>query len=256
KPNPNIEYHSWGFGGLRKQANDGTSDYAAEVLRLPLAERPICPYEQVEYNAAVTDALQLVGQSRISAYGRHVAHMLALAQVMMGRAGLALRQGPMTEAMEVRGENYNMTTSKVSAALTAYQILERSWRRLLADFGRHYYATDRWEDVEAYELRIQNDTSPTFSLGERKSRQEETITAPSRGVNSNAGVGGSPAEEDVGAGPRPAHEREAAADSGDSHLRGIDIGGGTGSCAFADEEDLVPAGRAAHREGRPPNGEP
>ena len=35
-------------------------EYAAEILRLPLHERPICPYEQTEYNMAVTDAMQPV----------------------------------------------------------------------------------------------------------------------------------------------------------------------------------------------------
>ncbi|MCH8205364.1 MAG: hypothetical protein IID09_09375 [Candidatus Hydrogenedentes bacterium] len=211
--NPNIQYHSWGFGGVaRRITSDDAStpschsreggnlkkssrpspdkpgnpnsegavagssrdsrlrendtggkgrpeatDYAAEILRLPLADRPICPYEQTEYNTAVTDALQRLSGSRIGAYGRHIVHMLALAQVMVSRAGLALREAQFTESVEVRSDNYNMTTTKVTAALSAYEKLERAWRRLLNDFERRY---SPWGDYEAdavYEQRIQSD---------------------------------------------------------------------------------------------------
>ncbi len=159
--NPNIQHHSWGFGGVAQgsepEASGEATDYAAEILRLPLAERPICPYEQTEYNTAVTDALQRVSPERTSAYGRHVAYMLALAQVMVSRAGLALREAQLTESVEVRSDNYNMTTTKVTAALAAYEKLERAWRRLLADFERRHNPWGNRKADAKYEQRIQND---------------------------------------------------------------------------------------------------
>ena len=138
----------------------GAKDQGASIIELDQANRPTCPYEQTEYNAAVTDALERVPKKRTYAYGRHTAHMLALAQVMLTRAGLALRQAEFTKATIITGEKYHMTTPKVSPALTAYEKLDRAYRLLLNDFERHYGQDwDRPIDEEAYETRIQSDTA-------------------------------------------------------------------------------------------------
>ena len=113
--------------------------YAQEILALNPADRPICPYEQTEYNTAVSDALQSVPDRRTRAYARHVAHQLALAQVMVTRAGLALREAEFTKVTVVTGEKYHMTTPKIAPALAAYEKLERAWRRLLMHFDRSYF---------------------------------------------------------------------------------------------------------------------
>ena len=64
-----------------------------DVAQLPPKERPICPYEKTQYDAAVTDALPRVPKTVCSQphpLYRHVAHQFALLQVMMTRAGAAL----------------------------------------------------------------------------------------------------------------------------------------------------------------------
>ena len=106
------------------------SGYAQEILALNPADRPTCPYEQTEYNTAVSDALQSVPQKRTRAYARHIVHQLALAQVMVTRAGLALREAEFTKPLVITGEKYHMTTPKIAPALTAYEKLERAWRRV------------------------------------------------------------------------------------------------------------------------------
>ncbi len=114
----------------------GAKDQGTSIIKLDPADRPTCPYEQTEYNTAVSDALQRVPDDRTRAYARHIAHQLALAQVMVTRAGLALREAEFTKPTVITGEKYHMTTPKVSPALTAYERLERAWRRLLIDFHR------------------------------------------------------------------------------------------------------------------------
>ena len=144
----------------------GAKDQGASIVKLDQTDRPVCPYEQIEYNTAVTDALQHVNTTRINAYARHVVHMLALAQVMVTRAGLALREAEFTKPTVITGEKYHMTTPKLAPALSAYERLERAWRRLLHDFERHFSTSwAKHKDDAPYEERIQTDF--TFFLGRK-----------------------------------------------------------------------------------------
>jgi len=137
----------------------GAKDQGASIIKLDPADRPTCPYEQTEYNTAVSDALQSVPDRRTLAYARHIVHQLALAQVMVTRSGLALREAEFTKVTVITGEKYHMTTPKVAPALAAYEKLERAWRRLLMHFDRTYVNySDRPIEDAAYTRRSQSDT--------------------------------------------------------------------------------------------------
>ena len=60
--------------------------YGQHLLRLPLSERPLCPFEQAEYNATVTDVMQRTMARPENSYGLHLAHQIALITVMVSRA--------------------------------------------------------------------------------------------------------------------------------------------------------------------------
>lgn len=66
-----------------------------DVAQLPASNRPVCPYEAIEFNAAVTDlfaridALSHVADDYAAQYARHV----ALLQVLCGRAARAIAAG-------------------------------------------------------------------------------------------------------------------------------------------------------------------
>ncbi len=287
--NPNIQHHSWGFGGLARpkisdadvqqggpsstlaethgptppgvgagfqpaQGDAGISragqrpaptedsegplqptDYAAEILRLPLHERPICPYEQTAYNTAVTDALQRVSPERTSAYGRHIAHMLALAQVMVSRAGLALREAQFTETLEVRSDNYNMTTTKVTAALTAYEKLERAWRRLLADFERNHNPWGNYEADAIYEQRIQSDYDLNPDAEENLSAGEADTQGAVAAPTSHSRESGNDKEESETGGPSSTLAAADASPAPDSGRAAIDT---TPSCHSLESGNL------------------
>ena len=60
--------------------------------------------------------------------------------------------------MQVTGKNYNLSTSKISAALTAYEKLERAWRRLAGDLCKNYPTFGITEDHKRYDKRAESDT--------------------------------------------------------------------------------------------------
>jgi len=188
------------------------SGYAQEILALNPTDRPICPYEQTEYNTAVSDALQRVPDDRTRAYARHVAHQLALAQVMVTRAGLALREAEFTKPTVITGEKYHMTTPKVSPALTAYEKLERAWRRLLIDFHRLYPAQRaRPVDEQPYQDRTQSDTRLD---PDAQTKHYQSMPRPSvdefYGLNQKDPEPGGTTQEAGGVGGPPATQEQTA----------------------------------------------
>ncbi len=196
------------------------SGYAQEILKLNPVDRPVCPYEQTEYNAAVSDAMQQITQKRSLAYARHIVHQLALAQVMVTRAGLALREAEFTKPTVVTGENYHMTTPKIAPALTAYEKLERAWLRLLTHFDRHY-ANYRDRDYEeaAYNRRIQSDTviDPDAQTQHYEAMDAPPPRQPYRPKPANNREGEAPGESDAhaeahgSAGASPSQHNTASA---------------------------------------------
>jgi hypothetical protein len=106
-----------------------------EVAELPAKERPICPYEKTQYDAAVTDTLPRVPATVCGEphpFYRHLAHQLALLQVMMTRAGAAMALNadslPSTEGEEKAGTQRN-GQPVADPHLTAFLRISSEYRR-------------------------------------------------------------------------------------------------------------------------------
>ncbi len=138
----------------------GAIDQGRGVTQLAVSDRPQCPFEQAEYNAAVTDVMRRANSRAENSMGLHLAHQVALLTVMVSRAARALALKPFTEKMEQSAENYYMSVDKPSAALVAFEKLSRELRRWIQLVEREYQvlSADRATEREQ-ELRRQCDTS-------------------------------------------------------------------------------------------------
>ena len=113
-------------------------DYARYLMRLPLSERPICPFEQSEYQAIVTDVQRRTCAHESNPMGMHLAHTVALVSVMVSRAGRALALKPFTEKFEQSGEHSYTAFERPSAALVAFERLAGELRRWHQHVERNY----------------------------------------------------------------------------------------------------------------------
>jgi hypothetical protein len=133
-----------------------------EVAKLPLKERPVCPYEKTQFVAAVTDALPRVPKTVCSQphpLYRHVAHQFALLQVMMSRAGAALARAESLETIPGSADSPQPESSKTSAYLTAFLRISAEYRRYLklVEVEERQYMTDT--DLLEHRRRTEHDTS-------------------------------------------------------------------------------------------------
>ena len=108
------------------------------VAKLEPASRPTCPYEQAEYDAALEEALELAAQnSQPNPMAGHIAHNIAIIQVLLNRAALALRNAPLTVST-LSSNSVNPHTgayvieTKPSAQLTAFVRIASEYRRFAA----------------------------------------------------------------------------------------------------------------------------
>jgi hypothetical protein len=126
---------------------------SADILELPAAQRPRCVYETLEYEAVVDSYLPAAGDGGAEADGYglpqtglggtpgggvhpHLVHTAALLQVMVSRAAAALSDGSLCETTQATGENYQMESTKVSAALEAFLRLAREHRAYSREVAR------------------------------------------------------------------------------------------------------------------------
>lgn len=104
----------------------------ADVAAMEPAKRPTCPYEQVEYDSAVAEALKSAKRSG-SATPVQDAHTLALLQVMTTRASLAVRNEPLAfEVGFVSEGKFCQTGSKLTAHFQAFTRIVAEYRRFAA----------------------------------------------------------------------------------------------------------------------------
>ena len=112
----------------------------SDVAKLEAAQRPICIYEQKEneFLSELEEQTTPLPKRRYEdtpPYEAHpmipeilsLRHNLRLLQIMITRAGAALRTG-LTQDTRVDAKDYHMETAKPSAALQAFQILTREHR--------------------------------------------------------------------------------------------------------------------------------
>jgi hypothetical protein len=104
-----------------------------DVENVPPANRPTCPYEQTEYNTALTDALDRVSRNpNHDGLDLHIAHNLALLQVMLNRAAVSMRNAPLVDDTVASTDAYHMKSSKPSAHLEAFTRISREYRHFAA----------------------------------------------------------------------------------------------------------------------------
>jgi hypothetical protein len=110
---------------------------------MPPVDRPTCPYEQIEYNSTLTDALgRAATNSDSDPLLLHIAHNTALLQVMMTRASLALRNAPLIDTVLATRDAsdhagaYQMQSTKPSAHLQAFMRIAAEYRHF-ADMLTH-----------------------------------------------------------------------------------------------------------------------
>jgi hypothetical protein len=110
-----------------------------DVEAMPAVDRPTCPYEQTEYNTVLTDALSraAVDLNR-DPMSLHIAHNVALLQVMLTRASLALRNAPLIDTVTATRDAtehagaYEMQSTKPSAYLQAFTRIASEYRHFAA----------------------------------------------------------------------------------------------------------------------------
>jgi len=95
-----------------------------DLLEIPLSNRPNCVYEQTEYDRLVDHYV-----AKDEGVDLHLAHTVALLQVMVSRAAAALSLDGFTETTRASGAEYSMESSKMSAALQAFLRLAREHRQ-------------------------------------------------------------------------------------------------------------------------------
>lgn len=121
----------------------------ADILKLDPKKRPICPYEQEEFELLhELDQKSDPGDKTLQPYTSmpdphpHQAHIVSLQenlnlmQIMITRTANAVRAMGATQDLSVTSDNYNLSTHKTSAALQAFQILTREYRCTLNTLHR------------------------------------------------------------------------------------------------------------------------
>lgn len=95
-------------------------------------QAPVCPYETIQYQLAVTDLLEGISNTgpNTGTY-RHLAHQTALLGVMVNRAAAAMAVSPLTEAAEMTSDTAHSFDPHPAAALVAFQRLSSELRRCL-----------------------------------------------------------------------------------------------------------------------------
>jgi len=121
-----------------------------DLLEIPLSNRPNCVYEQTEYDRVVE---HYAGQG--DAVDVHLAHTVALLQVMVSRAASALSIEGFTETTRATGAQYSMESSKMSAALQAFLRLAREHRQ---------YRRELTREMAAGEARVANEKPQSLCM--------------------------------------------------------------------------------------------
>ena len=104
-----------------------------DLKAIPKNNRPQCPYETTQFQIALTDAEQRLHRFRApDGLEHHIAHQVALLQVMVTRAAAALSVAPLIQHTHVKSGDYTLDTAKPAAALTAFSRLSSEYRRYLA----------------------------------------------------------------------------------------------------------------------------
>lgn len=116
-----------------------------DVDKLPLTDRPTCPYEQTQYNAVFTDAMDRISRNpNHDALDIHTAHNLALMMVIMDRAAVGMRNSPMGDV--------------TGPYLDAFVKVSREYQRLAAMLKAPKPIEPDLHDFAEHATRVKTDT--------------------------------------------------------------------------------------------------
>jgi len=131
-----------------------------DLLEIPLNNRPNCVYEQTEYDRLVD---HYIGKGE--GVDVHLAHTVALLQVMVSRAAAALSLDGFTETTRASGAEYSMESSKMSAALQAFLRLAREHRQYRRELMQEIAAAEE-KTASQQPLGLPDRTRPILKKAE------------------------------------------------------------------------------------------
>jgi hypothetical protein len=100
---------------------------------IPLSKRPICPYEEAQYNCALADALDLsCSVDRMNPFAIHVAHNVAILQVMIGRATSEMRNSNIVAETHAQSDKYTFNHEQIRPHINAIARIGAELRKYLA----------------------------------------------------------------------------------------------------------------------------
>jgi hypothetical protein len=106
---------------------------AGEVEAIPLQKRPVCPYEQAEYNHALADALDLsISAINENPFAIHIAHNIATLQVMLGRATTEMANATIASQTHAQSDKYTFTHEQVRPHISAISRIGAELRKYIA----------------------------------------------------------------------------------------------------------------------------
>ena len=119
---------------------------APDLDSVPLAKRPVCPYEQAEYNNALADALDLsCCVNMMNPFAIHIAHNIAILQVLVGRATNEMRNAGIVAETHAVSEKYSFNHEQVRPHITAISRIGAELRKYLAFFQKGAPDENTWD---------------------------------------------------------------------------------------------------------------
>jgi len=124
---------------------------AADVEAVPLSKRPVCPFEEAEYNTALADALDLsCTVDNMNPFRIHIAHNIAILQVMLGRATTEMRNANVVSETRAQSDKYSFNhdahdARQVRPHITAITRIGGELRKYLAFLAKSAPTEIKWD---------------------------------------------------------------------------------------------------------------
>ena len=117
-----------------------------DIEAVPLSKRPICPYEEAQYNCALADALDLsCCVDKMNPFAIHIAHNIAILQVMVGRATTEMRNAALVAETRAQSDKYTFNHEQVRPHITAISRIGGELRKYLTWLAKGAPAENKWD---------------------------------------------------------------------------------------------------------------
>jgi hypothetical protein len=116
-----------------------------DLETVPLSKRPVCPFEEAEYNNALADALDLsCCVDKMNPFRIHIAHNIAILQVMLGRATTEMRNANVVSETRAQSDKYSFSHEQVRPHITAISRIGAELRKYLTFLAKGAPAENTW----------------------------------------------------------------------------------------------------------------